>query len=634
MNREDVAMDLTFENLDLLRKEVHAAKLLLSECDKVLEEDGGVYIELRAFLSGKMDADDVIALLASQQGEQVKHPEQADGAQGDACAWLESLEGDAWADACEEIAASVKKMRQQADDEKVEREAFEAHESKERRLSPTDQQFWFRRGAIADYDLKSIDDAWKAWKARAALAQPALQCKKCGGTGDADSGGIHPWGEAAMVPCDCAHTERAQGKRTEDGDTIIDRLRLGGLTIDGDNAYKRDLLDCVVGALAFGFQGRPAHEETHWLHRFWEIGNAEREALAALAQPSPAPELERPEVVTHSDDAAVDRFSASMKQKLEAARAKGRSGWDDPSSCDVAFLAERLIEHLGKGNAGTFEDVANFAMMLHQRGAHPQVLAEAAGAIERDYLRIIQAQEEKWSGRFEVLEDEAKTLRRERDAAQARVAELEKQEPAYWLAAGIFCFPEKKEAEEHAAHVLGSNKPAIPLYTNPVAQAGKVPKHKFDGLVEEVQLKDSIIAQLRERVANLQAYRDGDSYGGTGVWAWAGDGEDHLESLACPIVISANDLRALIAQAGQVPEGYMVLQTASLSHVLGLVEGAMEDAYGNAFQVCCGKGSGGECCGDPEAGWSPEDQRTMDVLNPIQRELRAMLAAAPAQGGE
>ncbi|MEA8681403.1 hypothetical protein PZU33_32975, partial [Pseudomonas aeruginosa] len=182
-----------------------------------------------------------------------------------------------------------------------ERQAFEAHESRERRLSPADQKFWFRRGAVADYDIKSIDDAWKAWKARAALAQPALQCKKCGGTGDADSGGIHPWGEAAMVPCDCAHTERAQGKRTEDGDTIIDRLRLGGLTIDGDNAYKRDLLDCVVGALAFGFQGRPAPEETHWLHRFWEIGNAEREARAALAQPSPAQaeqaEVERPEVV-------------------------------------------------------------------------------------------------------------------------------------------------------------------------------------------------------------------------------------------------------------------------------------------------------------------------------------------------
>lgn len=223
---------------------------------------------------------------------------------------------------------------------------------------------------------------------------------------------------------------------------------------------------------------------------------------AALAQPSPAPELERPEVVTHSDDAAVDRFSASMKQKLEAARAKGRSGWDDPSSCDVAFLAERLIEHLGKGNAGTFEDVANFAMMLHQRGAHPQVLAEAAGAIERDYLRIIQAQEEKWSGRFEVLEDEAKTLRRERDAAQARVAELEQclyqmQEAAKSLSAPVA----ELEKQEPVAWALQrksdgfvratwNQKPSetqyeiaeldgdviVPLYAAPVAQAGQVPE--------------------------------------------------------------------------------------------------------------------------------------------------------------
>ncbi|WP_343577986.1 hypothetical protein [Pseudomonas sp.] len=85
--------------------------------------------------------------------------------------------------------------------------------------------------------------------------------------------------------------EDAQGERDEDGDTIINRLRLSGLSIDGDNAYKRDLLDCVVGALAFGFQGRPAPDESHWLLRFWEIGNAEREARAALAQPSPAPAM-------------------------------------------------------------------------------------------------------------------------------------------------------------------------------------------------------------------------------------------------------------------------------------------------------------------------------------------------------
>jgi hypothetical protein len=82
----------------------------------------------------------------------------------------------------------------------------------------------------------------------------------------------------------------------------------------------------------------------------------------------------------HPDDAAVDRFAAAMKAKLAKSRAKGRGGWDDPNVCSVEFLAQLLVEHLGKGNAGTFEDVANFAMMLHQRGADPKVLAEAAEA--------------------------------------------------------------------------------------------------------------------------------------------------------------------------------------------------------------------------------------------------------------
>ena len=270
MNRESeefrISSDIKQANLEVLQVRLEQAEHCIREVAASLAWN--CFGECRAVHDGPiMPAQGALEMarefLASQQPEGFTHfPELLESVQQmDAMLKVEGAQG--------------------------EREAFEAHESRERRLSPADQKFWFRRGAVADYDIKSIDDAWKAWKARAALAQPALQCKKCGGTGDADSGGIHPWGEAAMVPCDCAHTERAQGKRTEDGDTIIDRLRLGGLTIDGDNAYKRDLLDCAVGALAFGFQGRPAPEETHWLHRFWEIGNAEREARAALAQPSP-----------------------------------------------------------------------------------------------------------------------------------------------------------------------------------------------------------------------------------------------------------------------------------------------------------------------------------------------------------
>lgn len=80
----------------------------------------------------------------------------------------------------------------------------------------------------------------------------------------------------------------------------------------------------------------------------------------------------------HPDDAAVDSFAVAMKTKLAAAREKGRGGWDNPATCSVEYLADLLVDHVGKGNAGTFEDVANFAMMLHQRMADPAVLASAA----------------------------------------------------------------------------------------------------------------------------------------------------------------------------------------------------------------------------------------------------------------
>lgn len=101
-----------------------------------------------------------------------------------------------------------------------------------------------------------------------------------------------------------------------------------------------------------------------------DCGIAALEVIQAPSAPAPAAQ--------HADDAAVDRFAVAMKAKMAAARAKGRGGWDDPAQCSVENLAEMLVEHISKGNAGTFEDVANFAMMLHQRGADPRVLAPAA----------------------------------------------------------------------------------------------------------------------------------------------------------------------------------------------------------------------------------------------------------------
>ncbi|NMX62866.1 hypothetical protein [Pseudomonas sp. WS 5079] len=56
----------------------------------------------------------------------------------------------------------------------------------------------------------------------------------------------------------------------------LDALRRNGLSIDGDNAYKCDLLDCVVGALATGAQNSNPPPAGHWCQRFWDIGREER----------------------------------------------------------------------------------------------------------------------------------------------------------------------------------------------------------------------------------------------------------------------------------------------------------------------------------------------------------------------
>jgi len=102
----------------------------------------------------------------------------------------------------------------------------------------------------------------------------------------------------------------------------------------------------------------------------------QKEVRSAMRTPAEI-ESERASLQPHSDDLAVDRFALSMKAKLTEARAKGRGGWDDPQQCSVEFLAQLLIGLLSKGNAGNFEDIANFCMMLHQRDADPKVLVDA-----------------------------------------------------------------------------------------------------------------------------------------------------------------------------------------------------------------------------------------------------------------
>lgn len=64
----------------------------------------------------------------------------------------------------------------------------------------------------------------------------------------------------------------------------LDALRRQGLSIDGDNTYKRDLCDVIDGAIALGYQGNNQPPADHWANRFWNLGRAEgvmREELTA-----------------------------------------------------------------------------------------------------------------------------------------------------------------------------------------------------------------------------------------------------------------------------------------------------------------------------------------------------------------
>ncbi len=67
----------------------------------------------------------------------------------------------------------------------------------------------------------------------------------------------------------------------EDFDATLNNLRRMGASIDGDNTYKRDLCDSIVGTLAFGAQDRCPPPEGHWAQRFWDMG---RESSANTAE--------------------------------------------------------------------------------------------------------------------------------------------------------------------------------------------------------------------------------------------------------------------------------------------------------------------------------------------------------------
>lgn len=73
-----------------------------------------------------------------------------------------------------------------------------------------------------------------------------------------------------------------------DDNEVISALRRRGFSIDGDNAYKRDLCDSIVGTMLFGARDSTPPPEGHWGKRFWDIAREEaasrEELISALEQ--------------------------------------------------------------------------------------------------------------------------------------------------------------------------------------------------------------------------------------------------------------------------------------------------------------------------------------------------------------
>lgn len=70
---------------------------------------------------------------------------------------------------------------------------------------------------------------------------------------------------------------------------------------------------------------------------------------------------------THNDDYAVLKFSNALREKLKTSREAGRGGWEDPKQCGTMYLRYLLEKEMDKPIIDLV-DVANYCMMLHQRG--------------------------------------------------------------------------------------------------------------------------------------------------------------------------------------------------------------------------------------------------------------------------
>ncbi len=366
-----------------------------------------------------------------------------------------------------------------------------------------DERAAFKTAYLAEFDCDADGDdnmahsntAWRAWKmARAALAQPS----PAGEYGDAYQGAredIAIWKRRALEAEQALR--QAHNGQTFMGEPLVQPYEAPREKVNAlfkvlgfsGTASVGDILDAALERLqaqpspalppfaekvlaklrrfydcASDFESGGVDIGRHWLDLLTQLGLLNRvqrspalweisqqgEDLLGMPQPSPAQaEAERPEV---AEVAFVLRNIGAMDAEdidgdnvdLRFEDAEGRD-----TGCDVS-----IVEYAEKA-ADLFEQHDRIVGALRTKAAQ---LREA-----------LEWRAENQAGQRELL----RSVTAERDAALARVAELERQEPVALANRGLHAFWVKWT--EAAAGLYG---PGIKLYAAPVAQAQQL--HDLD----------------------------------------------------------------------------------------------------------------------------------------------------------
>lgn len=313
------------------------------------------------------------------------------------------------------------------------------------------------RDSHGAYVSDHVRHLWSGWELRAALAQPSPKCPVCKDSGIMGHSDLcvacaqpSPVPDQSEVQLGMAELERPD---------VVAWLVTGvhpnhsapHAAVDRNGQSARALADhwaergCAVEIMPLMTVAQHARAVAKWADLF---DRAQDSADAARAK---VPELERPEAL---DFKPCHHHAEKIRQRVEEAAS---------------------VYEAGGSALGYMEDIAESALIvrngLDELSAQHDRIVEALRA---DLSTLIEVR----NGLVEEigeLHSELADVREERNAAQAKLDELEKQQPVAWvtetdpdvtMGRGINWFP------KNVAKLLVGTK----LYAAPVAQAGQVPE--------------------------------------------------------------------------------------------------------------------------------------------------------------